>query len=72
MIAELLQKQLPEIFEPERPSEDLRALEDRTCGNSLERLHEAAVERRLKKLGDCPRTGLTGNAVRPATFFPEA
>lgn len=68
---ELLQEQPPEILEPKGPPEYLRSLKQWTGGDRLERLDEAAVERRLQIFRDRPGAGFAGNPVPPTLFFPE-
>ena len=67
-----LQEQTAEILEPERASENLRALEQRARRDALERLDEAAVERRLQIFRDRPWPRLRRNAVPAALLLPEA
>src|SRR3546814_3070171 len=67
-----LEEQAAHILETERLAPDHRALEQRARRDALERLDEAAVERRLEIFADRPRPRLVRDAVPAALLFPEA
>ncbi len=67
-----LEEQPAHILETEGLVEDHRALEQRACRNALERLDEAAVERRLEIFVDRPRARFVRDAIPAALLFPEA